>query len=177
MGELELRERHWHALYVRSRSEKKVLSQLEEMGIEAYLPLVTKVKQWSDRRKKIEEPLFKSYVFVHSNAKEYLPILNVYGVMRFVTFEHEAVVVPDNQIVAIKRFVEDYEHGEEFKMQNSEVLKVGQMVRIINGPMKGLQGRLETIYNKRHLIVYIEVVGQYIPVHLSRAKVEPVIES
>ena len=177
MNPLELRERQWHALYVRSRSEKKVLSQLEEMGIEAYLPLVTKVKQWSDRRKKIEEPLFKSYVFVHSNAKEYLPILNVYGVMRFVTFEHEAVVVPDNQIVAIKRFVDDYEHGEEFKMQNKEELKEGQMVRIINGPMKGLQGRLETIYNKRHLIVYIEVVGQYIPVHLSRAKVEPVIES
>lgn len=177
MGELELSERQWHALYVRSRSEKKVLSQLEEMGIEAYLPLVTKVKQWSDRRKKIEEPLFKSYVFVHSNAKEYLPILNVYGVMRFVTFEREAVVVPDNQIVAIKRFVEDYEHGEEYKMRNDEELKEGQMVRIINGPMKGLQGRLETIYNKRHLIVYIEVVGQYIPVHLSRAKVEPVIES
>ena len=153
------------------------MSQLEEMGIEAYLPLVTKVKQWSDRRKKIEEPLFKSYVFVHSNAKEYLPILNVYGVMRFVTFEHEAVVVPDNQIVAIKRFVDDYEHGEEFKMKNNEELKEGQMVRIINGPMKGLQGRLETIYNKRHLIVYIDVVGQYIPVHLSRAKVEPVIES
>ncbi len=62
MNTLELRERHWHALYVRSRSEKKVLSQLEEMGIEAYLPLVTKVKQWSDRRKKIQEPLFKSYV-------------------------------------------------------------------------------------------------------------------
>ena len=78
MNPLELRERQWHALYVRSRSEKKVLSQLEEMGIEAYLPLVTKVKQWSDRRKKIEEPLFKSYVFVHSNAKEYLPILNVF---------------------------------------------------------------------------------------------------
>ena len=56
----ELLERHWHALYVRSRSEKKVLSQLEEMGVEAYLPLVTKVKQWSDRRKKVEEPLFKS---------------------------------------------------------------------------------------------------------------------
>ena len=177
MNELELRERHWHALYVRSRSEKKVLSQLQEMGIEAYLPLVTQVKQWSDRRKKVEEPLFKSYVFVHSNAKEYLSILNVYGVMRFVTFEREAVVVPDNQIVAIKKFVEDYEHGEEYKMQNHEELREGQLVRIINGPMKGLQGRLETIYNKRHLIVYIEVVGQYIPVHLPRAKVEPVIES
>ena len=176
MNQLELLERNWHALYVRSRSEKKVLSQLEEMGVEAYLPLVTKVKQWSDRRKKIEEPLFKSYVFVHSNTKEYLPILNVYGVMRFVMFEREAVVVPDNQIVAIKKFVEGYEHGEEYKMQNAEDLNVGQRVRIISGPMKGLEGRLETIHNKRHLIVFIEAVGQCLPVHLSRAKVEPVIE-
>jgi transcription antitermination factor NusG len=177
MNQLELLERNWHALYVRSRSEKKVLSQLEEMGIEAYLPLVTKIKKWSDRRKKIEEPLFKSYVFVRSNAKEYLPILNVYGVLKFVTFEREAVVVPDNQIVAIKKFVEDYEHGEEYKMRNTEDLKVGQKVRIINGPMKNLVGTLETICNKRHLIVYIDVVGQYLPIHLSRAKVEPVIES
>ena len=172
MDSVELLERHWYALYVRSRSEKKVVSQLEEMGIEAYLPLVTRIKQWSDRRKKIYEPLFKSYVFVHSNTKEYLPILNVYGVMKFVTFEKEAVVVPDNQIVAIKKFVEDYEHGEGYKMQNNDELKVGQTVRIINGPMKGLTGKLETIHNKRHLIVYIEVVGQYIPVHLPRAKVE-----
>ena len=166
----------WHALYVRSRCEKKVLSQLEDMGIQAYLPIISTVKQWSDRRKKVEEPLFRSYVFVFSNEKEYIPILNVYGVVRFITFEHKAVVVPENQILAIKRFVEDYEHGEEFKMQNKEDLKVGQMVRIITGPMKGLVGRLDTIENKRHLIVFIEAVGQYIPVHIMRAKVEPVYE-
>ena len=170
-------EKHWHALYVRSRSEKKVLSQLEDMGLEAYLPLITVVKQWSDRRKKVEEPLFKSYVFVNSSDKQYISILNVYGVVKFVCFEKEAVVVPENQILAIKKFVRDYEHGEEYKMQNDEDLKVGQKVRIINGPMKDLVGTLETICNKRHLIVYINVVGQYIPVHLSRAKVEPVIES
>ena len=166
-------ERFLHALYVKSRSEKKVLSQLEDRGIQAYLPLITSVKQWSDRRKKVEEPLFKSYVFVCSNEKEYIPILNVYGVVRFVRFEGAAVVVPENQILAIKKFVEDYEHGEEFKMKNNDDLKVGQMVRIINGPMKGLVGKLETIQNKRHLIVYIDVVGQYIPVHIARAKVEP----
>ena len=167
-------EKCWHALYVRSRSEKKVLSQLEEMGVEAYLPLITVVRQWSDRRMKVEEPLFKSYVFVRSSSKQYIPILNVYGVVRFVCFEREAVVVPENQIVAIKKFVSDYDKGEEFKMRNDEELKVGQTVRIINGPMKGLTGRLDTIRNKRHLIVYIDVVGQYIPVHIPRAKVEPV---
>jgi len=166
-------EKSWHALYVRSRSEKRVLSQLEEMGIQAYLPLITEVKQWSDRRKKVEEPLFKSYVFVCSSNKEYISILNVYGVVRFVTFERKPVVVPENQILAIKKFVEDFEKGDEFKMRNDEDLKEGQMVRIINGPLKGLVGRLETILNKRHLIVFIEAVGQYIPVHIPRAKVEP----
>lgn len=164
----------WHALYVRSRCEKKVLSQLEDMGIQAYLPLISKVKQWSDRRKKVQEPLFKSYVFVFSNDKQYISILNVYGVVKFVCFEKEAVVVPENQILAIKKFVSEYENGEEYKMNNDEELKVGQMVRIINGPMKGLEGRLDTIRNKRHLIVYIDVVGQCIPVHIPRAKVEPV---
>lgn len=166
-------ERFWHALYVRSRAEKKVLSQLEDNGFKAYLPLVTQLKKWSDRKKKVEEPLFKSYVFVYSNEKEYIPILNVYGVIKFVCFERKAVVVPENQILAIKKFVSDYEKGEEFKMLNDVDLKVGQRVRIINGPMKGLTGRLETIRNKRHLIVYIDVVGQSIPVHIPRAKVEP----
>lgn len=164
----------WHALYVRSRCEKKVLSQLEDMGIQAYLPMISTVKQWSDRRKKVQEPLFKSYVFVFSNDKQYISILNVYGVVKFVCFEKEAVVVPENQILAIKKFVSEYENGKEYKMNNDEELKVGQMVRIINGPMKGLEGRLDTIRNKRHLIVYIDVVGQCIPVHIPRAKVEPV---
>lgn len=169
-------ERFWHALYVRSRSEKKVLSLLEGNGYKAYLPLVTEVKKWSDRKKKVEEPLFKSYVFVYSSEKEYIPILNIYGVVKFVSFEHKAVVVPENQILAIKKFVSEYERGEEFKMINDEDLKVGQCVRIINGPLKGLVGRLETIRNKRHLIVYIDVVGQSIPVHIPRAKVEPCAE-
>ena len=144
------------------------------MGIQAYLPMISTVKQWSDRRKKVQEPLFKSYVFVFSNDKQYISILNVYGVVKFVCFEKEAVVVPENQILAIKKFVSEYENGEEYKMNNDEELKVGQMVRIINGPMKGLTGRLDTIRNKRHLIVYIDVVGQCIPVHIPRAKVEPV---
>ena len=167
-------QKYWHALYVKSRTEKKVLTQLEDNGFQAYLPLVTQVKKWSDRKKKVEEPLFKSYVFVYSNEKEYITILNIYGVVRFVSFERKAVVVPENQILAIKKFVNDYEKGEEYKLMNNEDLKEGQMVRIISGPCKGLTGRLETICNKRHLIVFIDVVGQYIPVHLPRAKVEPV---
>lgn len=171
-------DRYWHALYVRSRAEKKVLAQLEDKGIQAYLPLIAQVKQWSDRRKKVEEPLFKSYVFVYSSEKEHLSILNVYGVLRFVTFEHKAVIVPENQILAIKRYIEDYERGEEGRiMVKEDDLKEGQLVRITNGPMKGLTGRLDAIKDKRRLIVFIDVVGQYVPVNIPRTKVEPIAES
>ena len=174
--EIDFDALHWHALYVKSRSERKVLAQLEEMGIEAYLPLVTRIKQWSDRKKKVEEPLFKSYVFVHNSLRRHYDVLNVYGVVRFVTFEHKAVIVPDNQIVAIKKYIDDPVEDEN-AMSNNEDLKVGQLVRITNGMLQGLTGRLVSVNNKRRLIVYIESVGKVIPVSISRAKVEPIEEA
>ena len=167
--------KHWYALYVKSRSEKKVLMQLEDQGIEAFLPLVTRIKQWSDRKKKVEEPLFKSYVFVHSNEKEHYPILSVYGVVRFVTFERKAVVVPDNQIIAIKRYIDEFVE-EENELKNAD-LKEGQLVRIIAGPMKDLIGRLSSVKDKKRITVYIEAVGQYISVSIPRTKVEPIPEN
>lgn len=167
-------EKHWHAIYVKSRSEKKVAERLEEMGIEHYLPLVTTIKQWSDRKKRVEEPLFKSYVFVFSSARQHIPILNVYGVLRFVTFEHQPVIVPANQITAIRKYIDDYEENK--KTMESSDLKEGQLVRIISGPLIGLEGKLVSAKDVRKLIVYIEAVGQYIPVSISRTKVEPIFD-
>ena len=96
--------------------------------------------------------------------------------VRFVTFEHEAVVVPDKQIIAIKKYIDDPLEDENV-VNNNEELKVGQQVRITNGVLQGLIGRLVSVNNKRRLIVYIESVGKVIPVSISRAKVEPIQES
>lgn len=167
-------EKHWHAIYVKSRSEKKVAERLHDLGIDYYLPLVTTIKQWSDRKKRVEEPLFKSYVFVHSNAKQHIPILNIYGVLRFVTFEHQPVIVPENQIAAIKKYIDDYDESK--KTQETCDLQEGQMVRIISGPLIGLEGKLVSTKDVKKLIIYIEAVGQYLPVSIPRAKVEPIIE-
>ena len=167
-------EMHWHALYVRSRAEKKVYDQLVDQGYEAYLPLITRVKQWSDRKKKVEEPLFKSYVFVRNNERQHYFVLGVYGVVRFVTFEHEAVVVPEKQILAIKKYIDNPVENEE-DLKNID-LKEGQLVRITNGPMQGLTGRLISVKSKRRLLVNIDVVGQSIPISLPRTKVEPIQE-
>ena len=162
----------WYALYVHSRAEKKVYEQLVKRGYEAYLPLVVKMKKWSDRLKKVEEPLFKSYLFVRADIRYYFHVLDIPGITRFVSFERQAVVVPENQINAIKKYCNDYTDDDS---QPQEVeLHEGQLVRIINGPMAGLMGRLAPIDNKKRLIVYIDSVGQYLPIHISRTRVEPV---
>lgn len=165
----------WYALYVHSRAEKKVYKRLVEMGLEAYLPLVTKMKRWSDRMKKVEEPLFKSYLFVRCEEKLHYQVLSVDGVTKFVKFANKAVVVPENQIKAVMRYCDDYV-DEDNKINDTE-LHEGQLVMITSGEMMGLTGRLAPIKNKKRLIVYIESVGQYIPVNISRTKIEPVHEN
>lgn len=162
----------WYALYVHSRAEKKVHAQLLKMGYESYLPLVVKLKKWSDRMKKVEEPLFKSYLFVRADERKHYEVLELPGATKFVSFERKAVVVPENQIIAIKRYCDDYVEGDE--ELNTDDLHEGQLVRIINGPMTGLTGRLAPINNKKRLVVYIESVGQYLPISISRTKVEAV---
>jgi len=165
----------WYAIYVRSRAEKKVYGYLQDMGIETYLPLVTKMKKWSDRLKKVEEPLFKSYLFVRSNEKNHYSILSIPGVTKFVSFEKKAVRVPENQINAIKKYCDDYVN-EDSPVDEIEFHE-GQLVRITSGEMMGLIGRLAPINNKKRLIVYIESVGYYLPINIARTKVEPVYES
>lgn len=165
--------RSWYAVYVRSRAEKKIFGALTDAGIEAFLPLVTHRRQWSDRIKKIEEPLFRSYVFVKSSRSDLYRVLRVDGVVCIVSFENEPAAIPDNQILAIKRYVE---HDDMLENMPLGELSKGQMVRIMAGKLAGLTGRLMSFKNKRRLIVYIDVVGQYIPVDVARCKVEPISE-
>ena len=156
--------------YVKSRSEKKVLKLLEDIGVESFLPLITRVKQWSDRKKKVEEPLFRSYLFVNIPLSDYYTVLNVNGVVKFITFEKKPVPVPDNQIIAIKEYLNDTElHSIDY-----EDFKEGELVRIKSGQMKDLIGRFIKINGKHRVIIDIEAVGQSIPINIARSNVEAV---
>ena len=160
----------WFAIYVKSRSEKKVLKLLEDIGVESFLPLITRVKQWSDRKKKVEEPLFRSYLFVNIPLSDYYTVLNVNGVVKFITFEKKPVPVPDNQIIALKEYLNDTElHSIDY-----EDFKEGELVRIKSGQMKDLIGRFIKINGKHRVIIDIEAVGQSIPINIARSNVEAV---
>ncbi len=128
----------WFALYTKSRNEKKIYTQLVNQGIECFLPLETKLKQWSDRKKKVEEPMIKSYVFVKSSEKEYYDILNTPGAVRYVTFEGKAASIPDWQIQAMRKMLE-HDAPHSF---SSESFKKGELVRITDGPLSGYSGEV-----------------------------------
>ena len=159
----------WYAIYVKSRNEKKVFKTLDDIGIESFLPLITRMKQWSDRKKKVEEPLFRSYIFVNIPLSDYYKVLNVNGVVKFICFERKPVEVPENQIVAIQKYIADTDlHDVDY--ENID-FKEGELVRIKSGQLKDLVGRFVKI-NGKHRVV---IDGQSLPINISRSNVEAVI--
>lgn len=154
----------WYAVYTHPRAEKRAYAQLLEKGIETYLPLLRTLRQWSDRKKWVEEPLFRSYLFVYVSEKEYFDVLNTPGVVRYITFEGKAVPVPQKQIDAIKYFLNE-ETPETLPDPSS--LAPGQTVEIVRGPLNGLKGELVDMQGQHKVRIQIDALGQYL--HLSIA--------
>lgn len=146
----------WYAVYTKSRNEKKIAGWFQEKDIEHFLPLVKKVKQWSDRRKTVEEPLFSCYVFVRIKEKEYTSVLQTPGVVRFITFEGKKVPVRDVQIEAIRKYIST---GLE-DISNEKDFIPGKRVRVIRGSLRGLEGHLIQILGKQRVKVEIDAIGQ-----------------
>jgi transcription antitermination factor NusG len=158
----------WYAVYVKSRAEKKIAIELEYEGISHYLPLVKRLKQWSDRKKWIEEPLFRSYIFVNIEQKDYFKVLQVSGTVKYISFEGQAVQVPEVQINAIKYYLEenDPENLDESKWQK------GIKVEVLVGSMAGLLGELIEVRGKKTVKVEIEAIGSKLLIHVPKSKLK-----
>lgn len=158
----ETKGKKWFAIYTRSRNEKMVASALKEKGIVVYLPLIKTLRQWSDRKKKVEIPLFPGYIFVHILEKNYMEVLITEGVVRFITFRKERIPIPDYQIEAVKAYLD-----EEDRIELDETRYVpGDYVQVKRGPMKGLSGTLVQLKGKRRVLIEIESIGQHLFLNL-----------
>lgn len=157
----------WYAVYTKSRHEKKVAKFLGEKHIEYYLPLIKTIKQWSDRKKKVEETLIKSYIFVKANNANYFEVLQTPGVVKFITFESKAAPIPDYQIEAIRKSIT----GELAVEVRSERFKKGQLVEITEGNLKGIKGEIVSLSGKRKLLLRINNIGYSLVVKLPAAYV------
>jgi transcription antitermination factor NusG len=134
----------WYALYVRSRSEKKVSETLDAKQIENYCPIQRIERNWSDRKKIILEPLFKSYVLVRLAPKAHIPVLQTDGVIGFVTFQGKPAVIRDEEIDIVKQFLQDHDHIQVERID----VNVNDEVTIIHGPLMQQTGQVMEVNNR-----------------------------
>ncbi|HWR99995.1 MAG TPA: UpxY family transcription antiterminator [Prolixibacteraceae bacterium] len=154
--ELPQLKQNWHAIYVHSRSEKKVHAELARKGIESFLPLQRKLRQWSDRKKWVEMPLISGYVFVRITRKFYDLVLQTDNVMQYVRFEGKAAVIRDQDIEILKRMLGQSEVEVEITMED---LIPGAMVEINSGPMMGFRGELISFHGNNKVALRIAPLG------------------
>ncbi len=159
----------WFAIYTKPRHEKRIAEFLLEKDIEAYVPLVKERHIWSDRKKNVEVPLIRGYVFVHIPAKYSIYVLQTNGVVRFVKFNQELAPIPDFQIEALKRTV-----TSGMEMQPREYLKTGEMVEVSNGPLKGIIGKIQRIENENHFIISLDAIQASYEVQVDPSLLVPV---
>jgi len=159
----------WLAVYTRPRWEKKVNKLLTEKGVESYCPLNKIRRKWSDRIKTVEEPLFKSYVFVKVNEEDRTNVRMTSGVINFVYWNGKPAVIKEKEITAIKRFLNEYENVEVKPMD----LKLNQRVIVTAGPLMDQEGKIVAVRQKT-VKVAIDSLGYILVAHIERTKLSSV---
>eukprot|EP00764_Aduncisulcus_paluster_P000642 gnl/Carplike_NY0171/10911_a15483_114.p1 GENE.gnl/Carplike_NY0171/10911_a15483_114~~gnl/Carplike_NY0171/10911_a15483_114.p1 ORF type:complete len:180 (-),score=0.08 gnl/Carplike_NY0171/10911_a15483_114:64-603(-) len=144
------RKKYWYVIYTRSRAEKKVKEELTLQGIECFLPLQKKLRQWKDRKKWVETPLMSGYCFVRISLKEYDQVLRTNHVVCYITFEGKAAIIPEEQIDHLKQMLKQQDFEVSVTHENFEP---GKKVEIIEGPMIGMRGELMEIRGKNKFIL------------------------
>ncbi len=158
----------WHAVYTRSRSEKRLMDLLLSRGIEAYVPLRKVMHQWSDRKKLVEEPIIRSYCFVRVASQRYFDVLNTPGAVRYVWFSGRPAVIPERQIEVLRVVT-----GADVEVDcMPDTFRQGLRVSVTAGPLKGLTGELVSIANKKKVIVRIDHLNQVITLSISPMLIE-----
>ncbi len=166
-----LNQARWYAVRTRSRHEKLVAKQLENQGIESFLPVVTQTRNWSDRQKQIETPLFSGYAFlrmVHS-ADDRVRVLRTQGVVSFVGVQGTGTPIPDHQIEDLKTLI-----SSRISYEERSFLRVGQRVRVRGGALDGVQGILVAENGDHSLVISVEPIQRSLYVRVAGYDVEAV---
>ena len=172
MNQTDTLQLRWYAIHVRSRHEFQIFDRLKLKGIEAFLPTVEKLRKWKDRKKLVTFPLFPGYLFVRitEDARNMLEVIKIKGVVNIIcTLPGEPASIPDEQITALKTLVENSEDLDPYPY-----LTEGQHVRIIKGPMAGVEGILVEKLDKHFLVLSVDVLQQGVALTINAADVEKI---
>lgn len=165
-------EEIWRVFYTFPRAEKKCEERLEERNIDVFLPKHTVIRQWSDRKKKVVEPLFRNYIFARVDERDRLRVLQTDGIVRCISFRGKPATVRDEEIEQIKLAIES---GGEFAVIDYVPRPdVGAKVVVTEGPLRGLRGEIREHRGETHVLVAISAIRQALRVNVPGAWVQEV---
>lgn len=164
-------DQSWFAVQTRARHEKRIATELQEKGVVAFLPLSMEVHQWSDRKRRVEVPLFAGYVFVRLGWRQSsrIYVLETNGVFGFVGVRGVGSPIPDEQIETLQTIVR-----EKLPISPHPFLDVGQKVRIRGGSLDGICGILSAINDDQSLIVSVDSIQRSLAIRINGYGIEPV---
>ncbi len=162
----------WYAVRTRSRHEKLVARQLESQGIQSFLPVLTKISNWSDRKKEVELPLFSGYAFVRLDhqSSDRVKVLQTQGVVGFVGVQGTGIPIPDREIENINILL-----ASKVNYQERPYLHVGQRVRVTGGALDGVEGILSAENSDRSLVISVGLIQRSLSVRVAGYHVEPIL--
>jgi transcriptional antiterminator NusG len=157
----------WHVLHTKSRQEKAVARALNARGIEHYLPLVTRVAYQSGRRRRVEQPLFSGYVFLHGTREQTFFAVATKRVANVLTVEDQPAFVREIQTIR-----EAIERGADLTPES--YLELGRRVRVTAGPFRGLEGLVDGRRTSNRLVLQVDALGRATSFEIDADLLEPV---
>ena len=159
---------NWYVVYTYPKAERKVDKKLREIGVITFLPLHKVVRQWSDRKKKLEVPLFPNYVFVYTPHRDRFKVFQVDEVVRFVSFGGQPAIIAEATIDSLKKMLQG-----DIEVSNEE-FREGSIVKINQGQFAGVEGILIRKNGRKRLLVEIEVLRTCISVDIGADSIEAI---
>ena len=163
----EFLELHWYAAYTLANHEKQVMQQFTERSVEHFLPLYESVRNWKDRKVKLQLPLFPGYVFVRVALRDRLRVLQVPSVVRLVGFNGYPAALPDSEIEALRTSV-----AMQLRAEPHPYLTVGRRVRIKSGPLAGVEGILIRKKNAFRVVLSLDFILRSAAVEVDASDIE-----
>lgn len=154
----------WYAAYTCARHEKRVAQQLEERQVDSFLPLYRSTRRWKDRRKELQLALFPGYVFVRLDLKDRLRVLQLPGVVSFVSFRGIPAPLREGEIETLRQGM-----ANPMRIEPHPYLKVGRRVRVEGGPFTGTEGILVRRRGSCRVVVSIDLLMRSVAVEVDEA--------
>ncbi|HET8963076.1 MAG TPA: UpxY family transcription antiterminator [Chitinophagales bacterium] len=167
MNNTNINHFRWYVVYTCPNSEKKVHTSLEQKNIISFLPLKKVTRQWSDRRKIIEIPLFPNYIFVYTTKQERFKVLDISGVSRYIMYNKCPATISENEITTLKKLIINKEAVIEQYLE-------GDKINIVDGPFNGLTGIIFERKGKTRFGVRLESINRSISVELNGSSIRKI---